>query len=674
MQKSVFWIAGGIAILITTTLHGAVPQIAAGNQHSLGLDEKGLVRAFGSNTYGQCDVESWTDIVQIAAGGNYSVGLKSDGTVVAVGNNDFGQCDLGLWTDIVEISAGWAHTLGLRADGTVVAAGSNIAGQCYVEGWMDVAQVAAGNNHSLARTASLGVLATGANPNGQCNVGDWADIQFIAAGANHSLGVKSDGTVIAIGNNADGQCNVESWADIHQAAGGKRHSLGLKSDGTVVAVGDNGNGQCDVDTWKNIIQVASFTGHSLGLRDNGQPEAVGLNNFGQCDFGRWAGFQQPVALEILEEISTSEYVQHSDVSADGSVIIGGHSPGDGWRWEDDSAVILDGLYAATSISYDGSIVVGFSVEGPNNKKYAVVWREGSLQEYPNLPDSPGHVSGDGTVIVGADNDNLGIIFRWKDGEVTHLGRGYFAEGELASMDLSEDGSILIATSRKWVTGELRATIWVDGVMQDLGTMPGDDESTAMAISADGTMIVGSSINSSNGSQRPCFWKDGIIHELEIPPGIENCQATSVSMDGRVILGEEWEKNLILWTESSGWKPRIVFNLLAENGINFGGFLYNLLGPAMVRTDGSSIIIVGDAVFGATFNNPLRVFRIVISEESPTWAGYPIADELMNVDTGGFMRWLNVSQGDYVWSYSLNGWMYCPETNVTGSGAWVYVLK
>jgi alpha-tubulin suppressor-like RCC1 family protein len=503
MQKFVCCLLGGIAILITSTLHGAVPQIAAGAYHSLALNERGEVRAFGRNSGGQCDVASWTDIVQIAAGSNHSVGLKSDGTVVAVGQNGQGQCDVGSWTDIVEVMAGGSHTLGRRPDGTVLAVGNNNAGQCDVGSWTDIVQLAAGSNHSLGLTASLQVVATGDNSAGQCNVGGWADVQFVSAGSFHSLGVKLDGTVIATGDNADGQCGVEGWAGIEQVAGGRKYSLGLKSDGSVVAVGGNASGQCDVDGWTNIVQVAAFFAHSVGLKENGQPEAVGWNIDGQCDFGRWTGFQKPVALEILEEISTSEWVQHSDVSADGAAIIGSHSPGDGWRWEDDSAVILTGLYSARSISYDGSIVVGFSEDGPNDKK-AVVWRDGLIEEYPNLPASPTHVSGDGNVIMGEDADNLGIIFRWKDGELTHLGRGYFAEGEPASQDLSEDGSILIATSRKWVTGELRATIWVDGVMQDLGTLPGDDESTAMAISADGTMIVGSSINSLTDRQRPCY--------------------------------------------------------------------------------------------------------------------------------------------------------------------------
>ena len=53
--------------------------------------------ATGDNKYGQCNVESWNDIVAIYAGDMHTVGLKSDGTVIATGKNDVGQCDTGEW-------------------------------------------------------------------------------------------------------------------------------------------------------------------------------------------------------------------------------------------------------------------------------------------------------------------------------------------------------------------------------------------------------------------------------------------------------------------------------------------------------------------------------------------------------------------------------------------------
>jgi len=77
----------------------------------------------GDNTFGQCDVGGWTDIIQVAAGRWHTVGLKADGTVVAVGDDASGQCDVDGWTDIVQIAAGIYHTVGLKSDSTVVAVG-----------------------------------------------------------------------------------------------------------------------------------------------------------------------------------------------------------------------------------------------------------------------------------------------------------------------------------------------------------------------------------------------------------------------------------------------------------------------------------------------------------------------------------------------------------------------
>jgi hypothetical protein len=85
-------------------------SIAAGFRHTAGLTMDGKVTAVGDNTYGQCDVSGWRDIVALAAGnahtGNaHTVGLRSDGTVTATGWNKHGQCEVGDWNDIAAIAA-----------------------------------------------------------------------------------------------------------------------------------------------------------------------------------------------------------------------------------------------------------------------------------------------------------------------------------------------------------------------------------------------------------------------------------------------------------------------------------------------------------------------------------------------------------------------------------------
>ena len=39
----------------------------------------------GDNTYGQCNVSDWQDIIAITAADHQTLGLKSDGTVIAIG-------------------------------------------------------------------------------------------------------------------------------------------------------------------------------------------------------------------------------------------------------------------------------------------------------------------------------------------------------------------------------------------------------------------------------------------------------------------------------------------------------------------------------------------------------------------------------------------------------------
>ncbi len=266
-----------------------VPMVAAGAWNTLGLRPDGTVVAVGYNSYGQCNVGNWTDIIQVDGGGEHTVGLKSDGTVVAIGYNDSGQCDVGNWTDIIQVVAGREHTAGLKSDGTVVAVGLNAYGQCDVGNWTDIVQISAGANswHTVGLKSDGSVVAVGGGWDGECDVADWTGIIEIVAGGHHTVGLKSDGSVVALGRNYYGECDVSGWTDIVQIAAGCQLTIGLKSDGTVVGAGWNDYGQRGVGGWTDIIQIAAGMIHTIGLRSDGSAVAVGNNGAGQCNVGDW---------------------------------------------------------------------------------------------------------------------------------------------------------------------------------------------------------------------------------------------------------------------------------------------------------------------------------------------------------------------------------------------------
>ncbi len=140
-----------------------IVDLSVQEKHIVALKPDGTAIAAGSNIlYGQCNVESWEDIVEIATGTFHTVGLKADGTVVAVGDNRKGQCEVGGWRDIVAIAAGGEGTVGLKADGTVVAAGFPLeAAHSGMSGWRDVAAVFVGDGSVLGLRTDGTVLCSG---------------------------------------------------------------------------------------------------------------------------------------------------------------------------------------------------------------------------------------------------------------------------------------------------------------------------------------------------------------------------------------------------------------------------------------------------------------------------------------------------------------------------------
>jgi uncharacterized repeat protein (TIGR02543 family) len=263
------------------TANFAPYMVAAGSYHTVGLKTDGTVVAVGDNSYGQRNVNGWTNIIQIAAGPGHTVGLKSDGTVVAVGDTTFGRCNVEGWTGIVQIAAGGYHTVGLRADGTVVGVGRDGQGQQNFGSWTGIVQVAAGEVYTAGLKSDGTVVITGSCA---CDVSGWTGITQIAAGPYHVVGLKSDGTVVAVGDTTFGRCNVEGWTGIVQVAAGGYHTVGLRADGTVVGVGRDGQGQQNFGSWTGIVQVAAGEVYTVGLKSNGTAVLTGSC---ACDVSGW---------------------------------------------------------------------------------------------------------------------------------------------------------------------------------------------------------------------------------------------------------------------------------------------------------------------------------------------------------------------------------------------------
>lgn len=288
--------------------------VSAGLAHSLAINIKGELYSWGYNSNGILGKgHSLTEIsnsspvrvgldsnwTQISAGNDHSLALNSKGEMFAWGGNGSGKLgkgassmgpenyvpvQIGVDQTWATISAGQGHSLAINSKGELFAWGWNSSNQLGINSstnvftptkvsertdWVDVA---AGYNHSLALTRDGKLYAFGNNDNGQLGKGDKnpaplnspvqiaADIgwQSISAGDSFTLSANGVGKLFSWGNNDAGKLGRNSGADVasnfspelitvlESVAGisaGEVHALGLTESGKLYAWGGNNNGQ-----------------------------------------------------------------------------------------------------------------------------------------------------------------------------------------------------------------------------------------------------------------------------------------------------------------------------------------------------------------------------------------------------------------------------------------------
>ncbi len=337
------WTSGFATLVVLDDREDArfSPSIAAGDFHSLGLDDNGTVWSWGDNGSGQLGDDATTnrgapfrmtsisDVFAVAGGGNHTLALTGNGGVWAWGDNSNGQLGDGTFlsrthpvsvphlTEGVAIAAGYSHSLALKKDGTVWTWGDNSSGQLgngttenskipiRVFGLAEVIAIAAGHYHNYALRKDGTLWAWGANGDGQLGDGSFhtrtAPVQVsglshvvsVGAGGYHGLVIQSDRKVWAWGRNWEGQLgdpsfdyrtipvSVEGLSGVILIAAGAAHSLALKSNGTVWAWGENDHGQLGNSTFQassTPVQVSDLVS-VIGL-GAGANHSLALRNDG----------------------------------------------------------------------------------------------------------------------------------------------------------------------------------------------------------------------------------------------------------------------------------------------------------------------------------------------------------------------------------------------------------
>jgi probable HAF family extracellular repeat protein len=194
-------------------------------------------------------------------------------------------------------------------------------------------------------------------------------------------------------------------------------------------------------------------------------------------------------------------------------------------------------------------------------------------------------SDDGSIIVGFSEDSNGntVAVRWVNGAIQNLGT---LPGDTSSSAYfcSSDGSIIIGTSTS-NSAVSHAVKWVNGVISELS--PGTI-SSAYGCSADGSIIVG---NYQGTPQKACVWINGTRTDLDGLTG--NNWANDCSTDGSIIVGQGSDNGALNTYYALKW---------VKNGNSYGSYTQLDLLPGknnanLAECSNNGTVIVGTCISG-----------------------------------------------------------------------------
>ena len=199
-----------------------------------------------------------------------------------------------------------------------------------------------------------------------------------------------------------------------------------------------------------------------------------------------------------------------------------------------------GVLSPQAINDSGQIVGSFAT---NSGRHAVLWDNGTMTDLGMLP---GHIyssvaydiNNNGAIVGESSSKDQNVFadpvpraFMWENGVMTDLGvlPGAFEASTAVSIN---DGGDVVGESAG-LAGK-RAFLWRNGTMTNLGVLPGRGYSSAYGINHGG-QIVGCSGNPDLTFPHAFLWENGSLTDLgDLPGGNDMSCANAINTSGQVV--------------------------------------------------------------------------------------------------------------------------------------------
>ena len=300
------------------------------------------------------------------------------------------------------------------------------------------------------------------------------------------------------------------------------------------------------------------------------------------------------------------YYSPTSVSADGSVVVGYANSSFGseaFQWSQSTGMVSLGFlpggvtsYAA-GVSADGSVITGSSLGQTFRWSQATgMVGLGLTGGYSNFGQG---ISADGSVIVGNKGPYPGEAFRWTS-ETGFVGLGYLpGDTESYASSVSADGNVVAGWSRL-EGSRIEAFRWSSSTgMVGLGDFPGSNFwSISHGVSADGSVVVGISDGAGYFGHEAFRWTEatGMVSLGYLPSGCQYSEARAVSADGAIVVGAGYSSclsgNVIaasIWDAAHGMRS---IKSVLQNDYNIDMSGWDLREAFAVSADGRTIVGIG----------------------------------------------------------------------------------
>ncbi len=265
------------------------------------------------------------------------------------------------------------------------------------------------------------------------------------------------------------------------------------------------------------IAQTTYTAINLGTTPGGfSASASGISNNGK----------------VVGTALTAAFVQHAFLYSGGAMTDLGTLPG------------TDTSYGQ-AVNSSGQVVgVSFGVSNSTPSYHAFLYANGTMTDLGTLPGGTGSFaygindSGQVAGLSGALNSSNNA-FLYSGGTMTDLGTLldgtiYGALGFSAALAINASGQV-VGYSAQVLDGKgvLRAFLYANGAMTDLGTLPGFTNSQATGINSIG-QIVGVAYNNVPTDGHAFLYSVGLMTDLGTLTGFANSQANGISSSGQIV--------------------------------------------------------------------------------------------------------------------------------------------